>query len=159
MVAALSEGRIDAATWIPPLTDEMKRNLAHNAISWPTQGGQAYYFLLITREELIKAQPEAITRLLKGVLEAEAFLRKNEKEARSIIERALKLEREVLMSTWSKTRFRVGLDQNLLTLMEDEARWAIRNKYVDSTKVPNYFNFLYLEGLKKLNPDAVSVIH
>ncbi len=69
------------------------------------------------------------------------------------------LNHEVVMSTWSKTRFRVGLDQNLLTLMEDEARWAITNKYVDSTKVPNYFNFLYLEGLKKIKPEAVSVIH
>jgi NitT/TauT family transport system substrate-binding protein len=159
MVAALSEGRIDAATWIPPFTDEMKKTLAQNATFWSTQGGQDYYFLLITREELIKTRPHVINGLLKGVLEAEAFLKKDEKEARSIVERTLDLDREVLMSTWSKTRFRVGLDQNLLTLMEDEARWAIANKYVDSTKIPNYFNFLYLDGLKKIKPEAVSVIH
>ncbi len=39
MVAALSEGRIDAASWVPPFTDEMNKKLAHNAISWSTQGG------------------------------------------------------------------------------------------------------------------------
>ncbi len=108
---------------------------------------------------MIKTRPRAITGLLKGVLEAEAFLRRNEKEARSIVARRLNLDHETLLNTWSKTRFRVRLDQDLLTLMEDEARWAMKNKYVDSTKIPNYFNFLYLEGLKKIRPEAVSVIH
>jgi NitT/TauT family transport system substrate-binding protein len=159
MVAALSEGKIDAASWIPPFIDEMKRNLAHNAISWSTQGGQDYYVLLITREELIKNGPHVINGLLKGVLEAEAFLKKNEKEARSIVERILNLDYEVVKGDWSKARFQVRLDQDLLTLMEDEARWAIRNKLVDSTRAPNYFTFLYLEGLEKIKPGAVSVIH
>jgi ABC-type nitrate/sulfonate/bicarbonate transport system substrate-binding protein len=159
MVTALSEGKIDAASCFPPSTDEMKRNLTQNAIAWPLQGGQDCYFLLITSEALIKTRPNVITSLLKGVLEAEAFLKKHEKEARKIIESTLNLDHEVLMSTWSKTRFHVGLDQSLLTLMEDEARWGIQNKLVDSTKVPNYFNFLYLEGLKKVKPEAVSVVH
>ncbi len=56
----------------------MKKNLAHNAISWPTQGGQDYYFLLMTREELIKTRPQVINGLLKGVLEAEVFVKKQE---------------------------------------------------------------------------------
>jgi NitT/TauT family transport system substrate-binding protein len=159
LVTALSEGKIDAAGCFPPFTDMMKGNLAQNVISWPLQGDQDSHFLLITTEQMVKTRPHVITSLLKGVMEAEGFLKKNEQEARSIIERILKLDREVLMSTWSKTRFRVGLDQNLLTLMEDEARWAITNKYVDSTKVPNYLPFLYLDGLMKLKPEAVSVIH
>lgn len=159
MVTALSEGKIDGAVTLFSFLEPAKRRLGDEMVSWSAQSGQDFFFLLITKNELIKARPEAITRLLKGVLEAEAFLKKNEKEARSIVERILKLDRGVVMGTWSKTRFRVGLDQNLLTLMEDEARWAITNKYVDSTKIPNYFNFLYLEGLKKIKPEAVSVIH
>ena len=159
MVTALSEGKIDAASCFPPSTDEMRRNLTQNAISWPLQGGQDCYFLLITSEELIKTRPHVITNLLKGVLEAEAFLKKHEKEARKLIESTLNLDHEVLMSTWSKTHFRVGLDQALLTLMEDEARWAIQNRLVEAKKVPNYLNFLSLEGLMKVKPDAVGVIH
>ena len=71
----------------------------------------------------------------------------------------MSVDREVIISTWSKTRFRVRLDQDLLTLMEDEARWAIQNKLVEAEKVPNYLNSFYLEGLEKLRPDAVSVVH
>ena len=98
---------------------------------------------------MIKTRPLAVTGLLKGVIEAEDFLRKDENEAQRIVERALGLDHESVVSTWSKTRFRVRLDQSLLTLLEDEGRWAIRNKLVDGQKVPNYLNFLYLDGLGK----------
>jgi NitT/TauT family transport system substrate-binding protein len=159
LVLVLSEGKIDAAVCFPPFSDTMKKNMSNRTVSWPVQGGQDYYFLLIIRDDLIKARPLAVTNLLKGALEAEDFLRKHESEAQAIVERSLGLGHASVASAWSKTRFRVRLDQALLTLMEDEGRWAIRNKLVDAKKVPNYLPFLYLEGLGKLRPDAVGVVH
>jgi ABC-type nitrate/sulfonate/bicarbonate transport system substrate-binding protein len=156
-VKALTEGKIDAAVCFPPW-DTAKRDLGQNGVSWPIQGGQDYYLLLIIRDELIKTRPRAVEGVLRGALDAEDFLRKHESEAQAIIERTVGLDRASVASTWAKTHFRVGLDQALLTLMEDEARWAIRNKLVDAQKVPNYLNLLYLEGLEKIRPDAVSVI-
>jgi ABC-type nitrate/sulfonate/bicarbonate transport system substrate-binding protein len=158
IVTALSEGKIDAASCYHPYSDAVKKNLEKKTLSWPAQGGQEFFFLLITKEELIKGRPRLITGLLKGVLEAEAFIKEHEKRAADIVARALNLTPEAVIATWAKTRFRVRLDQELLTLMEDEARWAIRNKLVDGEKVPNYLNFLHLEGLGKIRPDAVSVI-
>jgi ABC-type nitrate/sulfonate/bicarbonate transport system substrate-binding protein len=159
IVTALSEGKIDAACSFPPFTDMMKKTLAGNGVSWYAQGGQDYYFLLITREDLIKTRPRMVSGLLEGVLDAEDFLKKHEKEAQGIVERTLSLNHDAVLNTWPKTHFRVRLDQALLTLMEDEARWAIQNKLVETKKIPNYLPFLYLEGLEKLRPDAVSVIH
>ena len=86
-------------------------------------------------------------------------MKKHESEAQAIVERTLGLDRASVASTWSKTHFRVGLDQALLTLMEDEGRWAIRTKLVEAQKVPNYLPFLYLEELGRLRPDAVGVVH
>ena len=156
---ALIMGRIDAAVNLASFLGAVKRELGENAIAWSAQSGQDFFGILITRDDLIKTRPGAITAFLKGVLEAEDYLKKHEKEAHNLIMHTLNLDQETALNTWARTRFRVGLDQNLLTLMEDEARWAITNKYVDSTNMPNYFNFLYLEGLKKIKPEAVSVIH
>ena len=117
LVAALSEGKIDAASCFPPFSDTMKKNLAGNAISWPIQGGQDYHLVLIIRDELIKTRPLAVTGLLKGAIEAEDFLKKHENEAQRIVERTLGLGHESVVSTWAKTRFRVRLDQSLLTLL------------------------------------------
>jgi NitT/TauT family transport system substrate-binding protein len=99
-----------------------------------------------------------VTGLLKGVIEAEDFLRKDEDGAQRIVERALGLDRESVVKSSAKTRFRVRLDQSLLTLLEDEGRWAIHNKLVDGQKNPNYLNFFYLDGLGKIKPDSVTVI-
>jgi NitT/TauT family transport system substrate-binding protein len=157
-VKALTEGRIDAAVCFPPW-DTVKRNLAQNGVSWPIQGGQDYYLLLISRDELVKNRPRVVEGLLKGTLDAEDFLRKHESEARAIVERTLGLDRASVASTWTKTRFRVRLDQGLLILMEDYARWAIQNRLVEAKKVPNYLPFLSLVELEKLRPDAVGVVH
>jgi ABC-type nitrate/sulfonate/bicarbonate transport system substrate-binding protein len=155
---ALSGGKIDAAVCFPPW-DALKRKLAQDGVSWPIQGGQGYYLVVIVKDELIKTRPRAIEGLLKAALDAEEFLRKHESEAQAIVERMLGLDHASVVNTWAKTRFRVGLDQALLTLMEDEARWTIQNKLVEAKKVPNYLPLLYLEGLGKLRPDAVGVVH
>ena len=93
------------------------------------------------------------------MLDAEDFAKKDEAKAQAIVERALGLDHERVLNTWSKTRFAVRLDQSLLTLLEDEGRWAMRNKLVDAKNIPNYFNFLHLGGLAEMKPEAVGVIH
>jgi NitT/TauT family transport system substrate-binding protein len=159
IVTAIAGGKIDAACCFPPFLDTIKKTLGRNGVSWPAQGGQDYYVLLLTRADVIKERPLAVAGLLKGVLEAEDFLKKNEAEAQAIVERALGVDHGTVLDTWSKTRFAVRLDQALLTLLEDEGRWALRNRLVEGPKVPNYLPLLYLEGLDKLRPGAVSVVH
>jgi ABC-type nitrate/sulfonate/bicarbonate transport system substrate-binding protein len=159
VVKALSDGKIDGAACFPPFSDAMKKNLAGNGVSWSIQGGQDYHLVVIVKDELIKTRPLAVTGLLKGALEAEDFLKRDKNGAQRIVERTLGLDHESVAITWAKTRFRVSLDQSLLTLMEDEARWAIQNRLVEAQKVPNYLNFLSLEGLEKLSPGAVGVVH
>ena len=72
-----------------------------------------------------------------------------------MVKNVLGIDRDALMSTWSKTRFRVSLDQALVTLMEDEGRWAIRNKLVEAETIPDYLAFLSRDGLRKIKPEAV----
>jgi NitT/TauT family transport system substrate-binding protein len=156
---ALIDGRIDAAVNHLSYTGEVKRRSGGNVISWSAQGGQDTYILLMTRDEVIRARPRAITSLLRGAMEAEAFLKSHEKEAHNVVRAAMNLAPDTVTATWSKTRFRVRLDQDILTLMEDEGRWAIRNKLVEGKGIPNYFTFLHLESLKMIKPEAVGVIH
>ena len=157
VLTALSEGKIDAAVSFSPFSGMIKKRLAGRILSWPAQGGRDFYYLLTTREELVESRPGAIDSFLRGLLETEAFLKNHEREAQDILKRTLNIDQEVVTSTWSKTRFRVRLDQELLTLMEDEGRWAIRNKLTNAEKIPDYSIFLYLEGLKKIKPEAVGV--
>jgi len=159
MAAAIVQGKIDAASCFPPFSDTIKNSLGRNGVSWSAQGGQDYYVLLLARAGWIKTHSHAVEGLLKGMLEAEELMKKDEAQAQAIVERALGVDHETVLNTWTKTQFAVRLDQSLLTLLEDEGRWAIRNRLVEGQKIPNYLNFLYVDGLSKIKPDAVSVIH
>jgi ABC-type nitrate/sulfonate/bicarbonate transport system substrate-binding protein len=159
IVVALVDGRIDAAINHVSYIEEVKRRLGENVTSWSAQGGQETFILSMTRDEVIRTRPRAITGLLRGALDAEEFLKKHEMEAQTIIRGALSLAPDAVMASWPKTRFRVRLDQDILTLMEDEGRWAVRNKLVEAEKIPNYFTFLHVESLERIKPEAVGVIH
>jgi len=43
-------------------------------------------------------------------------------------------------------------------MMEDEARWMIRNNLTNHTSVPNYLNYIDAEALSQINPKAVGLI-
>ena len=54
--------------------------------------------------------------------------------------------------------FRVRLDQSLLVLMEEEARWAIRSGLVPKQETPNYLSTLEVEPLLAVKPEAVQLV-
>ncbi len=60
---------------------------------------------------------------------------------------------------WKELELAIKLEQSLLISLEDEARWAIKNNLVEGTTIPNYLKFIYLDSLKSLNPDIITIIH
>lgn len=156
---AISKGIVDAAVTFTPYSYGIKARLKTNIVSWPAQGGQDYYLLLLVREPFIKTRLLVIERLIKALIDSEEFMEKHEAEAQKIIAERLKIDQPILSSVWQKSRFNVRLDQDVLSLMENEARWLIKNKLTDKTDLPNYFDFIYLDGLEKVKPEAITIIH
>ncbi len=52
----------------------------------------------------------------------------------------------------------LALGQWLLVAMEDRARWAIRQRLVEATAVPNFLDWIHADALAAIKPDAVSLI-
>ncbi len=42
--------------------------------------------------------------------------------------------------------------------MEYEARWMIQNKLTAEKTVPHFNKYVYVDGLKAINPEAANVI-
>ena len=68
------------------------------------------------------------------------------------------MEETILASIWDDFVFELSLEQSLLTILEDEARWAIKNGFTNKTKVPNYLGYFYLDAMKAVKPEAVTII-
>ena len=59
---------------------------------------------------------------------------------------------------WKEHLFSLSLDQSLITAMEDEARWMIKNKLTKEKDVPNFLNYIHVDALKAAKPEAVHII-
>ncbi|MCK9390193.1 MAG: NrtA/SsuA/CpmA family ABC transporter substrate-binding protein [Syntrophales bacterium] len=155
---ALSSGAVDAAMAWEPMVGQIKEHLGANAVHWSGQSGQAYYLMLITREDFVRERPRTVEHLLRALIEAEKFAASHTLEAQEILAKRRGYDLAAVQSLWPRCDFRVRLDQDLLTLMEDEAKWSIRHKRL-KTEVPNYLAVIHWESLKKIKPEAVGIIH
>lgn len=158
IVQAICKGTIDAASVWEPFVTHIRECLGANALSWPAQSGQEFYYLLLSRDGWIKDHPLAIKRFLKAIIQAEEFTRKHPDEAQRFIAKRFKFEISFVRSIWEKNDFIVQLPQSLLLSMEEGARWRIRNRLTQAKRVPNYLNFIYQDGLMAVKPEAVTII-
>ena len=158
MAAALANNRVDAVMVWTPVTYEIKRQLGEKIVSWPGQVGQKFYEVLVSTDEFIKAKSEVLERLFRALAQAETFLKHNQDESQAIIAKWLKIEPDVFKADWVNSEYRLSFDQGLLISMEDQARWMIRNKLVQQTKVPDLLDYFQVEPLARVVPKAVRII-
>lgn len=59
---------------------------------------------------------------------------------------------------WPRYQFSLSLDQSLITAMEDESRWMIKNNLTNEKTVPNFMNHIYVDALKAIRPEGVKII-
>ncbi len=150
---------IDAAMLWDPYAYRLKTALGKNAIAWEGQGGQDYYVLLISTRSFTGAHAAAVEKLLRALADAQRFTEANPAESKRIIQRRFHYDDAYTARTWTQNSPKVCLTQDLLIHMEDEARWVKKREGINYAGIPNYYTFMYLDGLEKVNPYAVSIIH
>jgi NitT/TauT family transport system substrate-binding protein len=154
---ALLSGQVDAvATWDPHAYG-IERELGEGAVSWPTQGGQDFFWLLVSRESFLHDRPGAAEGILASLVEAEGFMRSHPGEAQGIAAAPMGLDQAYMDYVWPNIDFSLDLQQGLLLTMESEARWVMDKKLGGEAAMPNYLGFIYLEGLEKVKPEAVTI--
>jgi len=159
IVEAISSGNIDAGlTWQPNVYN-IKKRLGQIAVSWPGQSGQDFFFILISKEDWLRKHPSAAERFLRALVQAEKYVKSNDAESRRFIEDHFQYESKYIESIWPRYQFIVLLPQALLPVFEDQARWRLENNLNIAKEVPNYLDYIYLQALEEVKPEAVGIIH
>jgi ABC-type nitrate/sulfonate/bicarbonate transport system substrate-binding protein len=159
LVEAIGTGAVDAVVTWEPNAYNIRQSLGDKVEVWSAQGGQAQYWLLIGSDGLTSERPEAVDRLLRSLAQAEDFVQRDPQAAQDITARYIDMPGAYVEYVWGASHYALLLPQELLLVMEGEARWAIRNGYTDAKEAPNYLNLLYLGGMLEVKPEAVTVIH
>ena len=152
---ALASGKVDAVLAWEPNTFKVIKQVGNEAVAWPGQGGQDFYFLLLSREEVIKTKAAALEKLLRALAQAANFIKERPTAAQAIIAEWTRVSPADLQASPLLKRYELSLDQGLLLAMEDEASWMIKNRFTDQAKIPNFMNYLDPEPLRKVDPKSV----
>ncbi len=157
-VNAVVDGDIDAVATAQPYANSAKERLGANAVIWPAQSSQPIFGLIVSTDEWITNHPEPVSRFLKSLAQAEEYAIRNPAEAKAIVQKLLNMDAAYMETVWSQNQFSLTLDQSLILAMEDEARWMIRNNLTSEKAVPNFLDYIYVDGLKAIKPESVNII-
>ena len=157
-VDAVVNGSIDAVATAQPYADLAKDALGDNAVVWSIQSSQPLYAQAIATDEWIMNHPELVNRFLKSLLQAEDYALNHPNEAKAIVKKQMSLSDAYTEKVWIQNQFSLSLDQSLILAMQDEAQWLINNNLTKATTVPNFIDYVYLDGLTSVKPNAVNII-
>ena len=155
---AITRGGIDGIIAWEPYSSQIRVKLADKTVALPIQSGQPGYGAVTGRNDWIKGQPGIVNRFLRSLAQAEDYLTRNPAAAKAILRRRLNYDDAFTETIWSENQFSLSLDQSLITAMEDEARWMIKNRLTSEKTVPNFLDYIYEDGLKAVKPEAVNII-
>ena len=157
MFDAITSGNIDAAsTWNPTLA-LLHKNIGNNAVTFFDKHIYTQTFAIVGQQDFIKNNPEAIKRCLRALIKAEQYIVDHKDESQSLVASTLKMDKDAFRDLLSGSRYHVSLDKLLVITLQDETRWAIKNRLIDDVEMPNYRNFLYVDELNSIRPGSVNL--
>jgi NitT/TauT family transport system substrate-binding protein len=155
---ALISGKVDAISTWNPILIQAQRKLGDGGIAFYGEDIYTQTYNVVATQEYIRKNPLQVKKILFALIKAEEFVGRNPAEAQKIVANASGTDMEALRRVWPGNTFRVTLDQPLVLALEEEARWAIKGGLVRKANIPNYLNFVYLDGLASVKPAAVRIL-
>jgi ABC-type nitrate/sulfonate/bicarbonate transport system substrate-binding protein len=157
IAAALTEGKVDAVScWNFSLTI-LRRGLGPQGVTFFDPQIYTQTFNLVARQEYVSKNPGTLKGVLRALVKAENFAREHTEAAQTLVAASLKVDRGLLQEIWSGLRYKVELDRRLLITLEDQTRWAMKNRPTGTLGMPDYGGLIYLDALTAVKPDAVTL--
>lgn len=159
MPDALARGEIDAFSGREPFTSQAKAKLGSDGIViFDERGLYAPIDIVISTKKLVRENPNAAKSILKALIRAEEFIKKQPEDAMKIVGKKLNVPVTDIAESWSQSSFKVELPQSMILTLEDEARWVRNSKLVESKTIPNYLDYIHIDSLKSVRPRSVGII-
>ena len=158
MTEALLQGKVDAVSTFNPLVANLQKTLGDRGIMLRNENIYTETFNVVSMHGFPGQRPEAVRRFLRALVKAEAFVAANPEESQQIISKFSSIDQELLAGIWNDFQFNLSLSQSLLFTLEDQARWAIRSELTERRDMPNFFESLYIDGLRAVKPESVRII-
>lgn len=157
MPAALISGSVDAIAIFDPFAFIAEKQLGDKSITFTDESVYSELYVIEAKES-VKKDSVTLEKLLKGLVAAEKFVKDNPEEAKTVVVKYTKLDKETVDGIWNSFDFRIALTSQLLEFWNREAQWAKDSgKVKPETATPNFRDIIFDAPLKKVSPSAVEL--
>lgn len=159
LVEALQRREADAvAAWEPHATKAMEA-LGADAVVLPNPRVYTQHFAVVADRARLQGQGAEMTRLLQALVKAERFIAERPGEAAAVLQARLQIDPATAAAQMKEHDYRIRLDQSLISTMEEQSRWAIREGLADARHRPaSLLHTIEPSLLRKSSPRAVSLV-
>ncbi len=154
----LLRGEIDAAGLFDPVGYKTLKTLGSNAVLIPDQKIFTIAANLVGLPIAAGGRDEDPIKLLRALKRAQHLIISKPARAHAIVASRLKLDLADVEAIWNNYDFELALTQTLLTSLEAQARWALRENLVPGGKMPDYLDYVRIGPLKTVDRRAVTLI-
>ena len=158
MLEALASKQVDAVSAFGITCLRLEEQFGDQVATFMADDIFSEAMLLVGRREWVAAHPSEVVQVLRALKEAEGFIRDHPGEARQQLAARLGMALADLERTWADYDFRLRLDQRLVVLLAEEARWVISTGHVAQREVPDFSSHLDARPLMAVDPHAVELM-
>ena len=158
LVRALQNREVDAIAAFEPSAYQAMRALGADALVFRAPRIYTTTFNLVAGRSFAQNRDADLIKILRAIDRAERFIQAEPQKAQAILRRKLELDQSFIDWVWSDLDYSLSLDQSLVKTLESEARWALREGYVNGKRPADYLDYIHPMPLKKAAPGAVTLI-
>lgn len=158
MVQRLVHGDVDAAGLYQPHAHQVVTKLGKNAQALPLPRVYTVTANLVSQPASAGVRDEDVVKILRALKHACEFIAAQPGRTKAVLAARLQVDIALLDSSWDDYDYRLGLNQSLITGLEAESRWALREALVPHGGMPDYLERVRAAPLRTVDPRAVSIV-
>ncbi len=156
--AALLAGSVDAAVIWEPFAHETLKALGKQGELLPNVPVYTSRFNLVAARGPLVEREAALVKVLLALERAMRFIAEHPEQAQAILKARLGVDASYIANTWGDYRYALSLSQSLVTSIDVEARWALREGHSGASgQPPRGQDLVVTAPLRKALPDSVSL--
>jgi ABC-type nitrate/sulfonate/bicarbonate transport system substrate-binding protein len=156
--AALARGDVDAVSAFKPFSLQVQKTLGERGTVFFDEHIYTFMFNVVATQKFISENPGKVRKLLRALIQAERYVERHQAEAQKAVADFCEMEPALVREICPDFSYSVKLDQSLVLALEEETRWAITEGLVDTHKMPDYLDYIYLEALEQIRPKSVRIL-
>ena len=158
LIESLRHDLVDAIAAWQPVRHEAELAFGDRIVSLHAPDAYAQNYVLVGQHDYVLAHQEGLRRVVRALLDAQAFVDADPESAKKTLAGLLRLSPETLDPSWRDVTLEVEQQQAQLVTLEDVATWAMARNYAPSQPMPNFVSHLALDTLLAVSPERVTVV-